>query len=142
MAADPTQAKQKIDQITARIEADLLAFGAAYRKLTAVNAPYNACQYCQTCCRYRHEAAQAAQRRDQRESFGQALETPDDVQMWQRIAQHCQEGAFQVVGVSKSDLPADAVICYALHAAQVMELSTKTQLKIVKNVAALVKSTP
>ncbi|HRW46791.1 MAG TPA: DUF87 domain-containing protein [Caldilinea sp.] len=142
VAADPTQAKQKIDQITARIEADLLAFGAAYRKLTAVNAPYNACQYCQTCCRYRHEAAQAAQRRDQRESFGQALETPDDVQMWQRIAQHCQEGAFQVVGVSKSDLPADAVICYALHAAQVMELSTKTQLKIVKNVAALVKSTP
>lgn len=139
VAADPTQAQQAIAQIAAQIEADLLAFGASYRKLTTVNAPYNACQHCQTHCRYRHEAEQVAQRREQREGVSQVLETLDDVLMWQRLAEHCQESAFQVVGVSKVELPADAVICYALHAAQALELSTKMQLKIVKNVAALVK---
>lgn len=139
VAADPAQAQQVVDQIAVQIEADLLAFGAAYRKLTTVNAPYHACQYCQTHCRYRHEAAQTARRREQSEGFSQALETPDDAQMWQRLAEHCQDAAFQVVAVSKVDLPADAVICYALHAAQVMELSTKTQLRILKNVAMLVK---
>ncbi len=139
VAADPAQAQQVIDQTTVQIEADLLAFGAAYRKLTTVNAPYNGCQYCQMHCRYRSEAARVAERRDLREGFSQALETPDDVQMWQRLAEHCQDAAFQVVGVSKTDLPADAVICYALHAAQVMELSTKTQLKILKNVAMLIQ---
>jgi hypothetical protein len=139
VTADPAQAQQTIEQIAAQIEADLQAFGAAYRKLTTVNAPYNACQHCQTHCRYRREAESVAQRREQREGFSQAWETPDDAQMWQRLAEHCQEGAFQVVGVSKAELPADAVICYALHAAHVMELSTKMQLKIVKNVAALVK---
>ena len=139
ITADPAQAQQVIDQISVQIEADLLAFGAAYRKLTTVNAPYHACQHCQTHCRYRHEAAQTAQRREQREGFSQALETPDDAQMWQRLAEHCQDAAFQVVAVSKAELPADAVICYALHAAQAMELSTKTQLRILRNVAMLVK---
>jgi hypothetical protein len=142
VAADPAQAQQDIDQIAAQIDGELQAFGAAYRKLTAVNAPYNGCQHCQTHCRYRSEAEQVAQRREQREGFSQALETPTDAQMWQRLAEHCQDAAFQVVGISKADLPADAVLCYALHAAQVMELSAKTQLKVLKNVAALVKPAP
>ncbi len=59
--------------------------------------------------------------------------------MWRQLVEHCQDAAFQVVGVSKTELPADAVVCYALHAAQVMELGAKTQWKVVKNVATLVK---
>jgi len=139
---DAVQVQSLSQSIEAHIEADLLAFGAAYAKLTQANAPYSACYYCQTHCRYRFEAEQVAQRREQREGFSQALEISDDALMWEQVAAHCRDAAFQLVGVSKADLPADAVICYALHAVQAMALSARTQMKVLKNVVPLIKATP
>jgi len=134
---DPTQTQQAIAQIAAVVEPELKAFQTAYTKLTTANAPYAVCYLCHTQCRYRFEAMQAAQRSDLRDLFTQALSTPDDTQLWHNLAEHSRAGAFQVVGVGKAELPRDAMLCYAIHMAQSMRVSTQMQAKIIKNVDAL-----
>jgi len=137
------QAQQVLDRVQATIETDLVTFQAAYRKLTTIHAPHAACHLCQTHCRYRFEATAATQRRELREGFEQVLTIPNDRQMWGELVEHCRGGAFQVVGIGKDELPADAIICYALHMTIELDLSLRARDKIMTNLSSLlVKSKP
>ena len=139
--ADDAHAPALLDQLWAAVEADLRAFQAAYVKLTQAHAPYAGCSACATRCRYRVEAEQAAAQRDLREEFEQvfAVGGGDPQAFRARLAEHCRDGAFQVVGVAKADLPPDAVLCYALHAAREQRLSRAAESAILASLRAMVK---
>jgi hypothetical protein len=135
--APAAQAQQVLDLVQAAIETDLVTFQAAYRKLTTIHAPHAACHLCQTHCRYRFEATAATRRRELREGFEQVLTIPNDRQMWGELVEHCRGGAFQVVGIGKDELPADAIICYALHMTIELDLSLRARDKIMTNLSSL-----
>ena len=141
-AAPDAQVPALLDQLWAAVEADLRAFQAAYAKLTEAHAPYAGCSVCATRCRYRFEAAHAAARPDLREEFEHVFAATGAAApqaLWPRLAEHCRAGAFQVVGLAKTDVPPDAVLCYALHAAREQRLSAATESTMLAALKKLVK---
>lgn len=138
---DSTQIKNALDALTAQIGPDLQLFQTNYTKATESQAPFATCQLCQSRCRYRFEAAQIADHHNRRTEIREILKMSVSA-MSKALVEECREGALQMVQVSKTQLPRDAIICYAVHAAAAQKLSGAGQMSLVRKVGTLLNPSP
>ncbi len=134
---DHQQRDHALRQLAAAVQPSAAQFQAAYGKLTATHAPYDLCHACATCCRYRFEAANIAQRSDSQAALRHAFETKDDQAMWKQLTDYCRNAAAQIARGPAGQPPRDACICVAVHSALVARFSPATQTKMVRNVVNL-----
>lgn len=134
---DSNQRDQALRQLAAAVLPAALQFQAAYAKLTVMHAPYDLCQACKTCCRFRFEAEAMAQRADTQQALRRIFEIKDDKEMWKQLAEHCRHMAAQIVRSAGGQPPRDAALCIAIHCALGARFSPATQTKLVRNVIHL-----
>lgn len=102
---------------------------------TQATGPFAGCVFCQARCRYGFELAPLA--RDaalQRDVLDALRTTPDEEQMWARIAQICQEAASLALDVGAPQPALAAALCFAAQVGAELKFSSESQRKLAKKV--------